>query len=212
MWSDGWLSYGRRPRTDEIRGRPRQVNARKGRLFAIALLAIAAFLLLWSLGAPWGASSISGQRYQLRLWGLSADDDRHGFPPTLHSCHWFDRSSFLDICAAAEDAGPRFVLLKLALPLMLLALSALLSAGALIAVGVIGPFSYERSALPLLLLATFCCFGVIFLVTSNAQSALRVLQTNVVSFEGTGLAAANAGMVALSLALLVSRSFRRRTP
>ena len=58
--------------------------------------------------------------------------------------------------------------------------------------------------------ATVLVFASILLLSRNLQGALRVFQSSVVGFEGTGLAAANAGMVALAIALLVSRSFRAR--
>jgi hypothetical protein len=56
--------------------------------------------------------------------------------------------------------------------------------------------------------ATVLVLASILLLTWNVQGALRVFQNSAVGLEGTGLAAANAGLVALAIALLISRSFR----
>lgn len=187
-----------------------QVAEAKGRLFALALVGIAVVLLLWSLAAPWGASWNAGRRYKLHLWGVSLISNPHSASASVQSCDWFGLRSAPEACERADGAGARYLLLASALPVMLLACACALLSALLIARGSVGGLSFVRWALPLLMAATVLVLASILLVSRNVQGALRVFQTSVVGFEGTGLAAANAGMVALAIALLISRSFRAR--
>lgn len=185
-----------------------QLAAVKGRLFALTLVGIAAFLLLWSFAAPWGASWTSGQRYTLHLWGISLASSSHATSSPVQSCHWFTVQNRPGACGRADGAERRYLLVALALPAMVLAFACAMLSALVIARGSLARLSFARSVLPLLMAATVLVLASILLFTWNVQGALRAFQTSVVGLEGTGLAAANAGLVALAIALLISRSFR----
>lgn len=187
-----------------------QVQAVKARLFALALVGIAIVLLVWSVAAPWGAGWSGGRRYKLHLWGVAVISNPNSASASVQSCDWFGLTATPEACARADGAGARYVLLALALPAMLLSCACALVAALLIARGTVAGMNFARWALPLLMAATVLVFASILLLSRNVQGAVRVFQSSVVGFEGTGLAAANAGMVALAIALLVSRSFRAR--
>jgi len=187
-----------------------QVAEVKGRLFALALVGIAVVLLLWSVAAPWGASWSAGRRYKLHLWGVSLIANPQSATASMQSCDWFGLKSVPEACERADGAGARYWLLALAFPAMLLACACSLLSALMIARGSVAGLSFVCWALPLLMAATVLVLASILLVSRNVQGALRVFQASVVGFEGTGLAAANAGLVALAVALLVSRSFRAR--
>lgn len=185
-----------------------QLAAVKGRLFALTLVGIAVFLLLWSFAAPWGASWTSGQRYKLHLWGISPASSSHATTSPVQPCHWFTVQNGPGACERADGAGMRYLLVSLALPAMLLAFTCAMLSALVIARGSVARLTFARSVLPLLMAATVLVLASILLLTWNVQGALRVFQTSAVGLEGTGLAAANAGLVALAIALLISRSFR----